>query len=250
MNNFYLPVPYLLTMLENTWTKKQTFNQLVTHNANIRMIDNTCTYWSASGGGNVYAFKGPDDYGPYGNLIFDDGINVPQQTNIGLPPPTSSYPGVIFRYDLRAGNPSSLPTLSANGQWYIILEANGATGIGSQKTSFGVDSAGNVGTQWCKLGAQPTMSNPTIASSTIYQNTTYGYQTIDIPCYATTAGTAGTVAVAYGTSSTPSTIYTQYVSGSTSSTAQAVIHLRVPPQWYYELTASGVTLGTPTMIQE
>ena len=100
------------------------------------------------------------------------------------------------------------------------------------------------------LGVVPSASNPTIASGTVYQNTTYSYQTIDIPCYASTAGTAGTVAVAYGASSTPSTIYTQYVSGSTSSTAQAVIHLRVPPQWYYELTATGVTLGTATMVQE
>lgn len=100
------------------------------------------------------------------------------------------------------------------------------------------------------LGVVPSASNPTIASGTVYQNTTNSYQTIDIPCYASTAGTAGTVAVAYGSSSTPSTIYTQYVSGSTSSTAQAVIHLRVPPQWYYELTATGVTLGTPTMVQE
>ena len=100
------------------------------------------------------------------------------------------------------------------------------------------------------LGVVPSASNPTIASGTVYQNTTNSYQTIDIPCYASTAGTAGTVAVAYGSSSTPSTIYTQYVSGSTSSTAQSVIHLRVPPQWYYELTATGVTLGTPTMVQE
>ena len=100
------------------------------------------------------------------------------------------------------------------------------------------------------LGVVPSASNPTIASGTVYQNTTNSYQTIDIPCYASTAGTAGTVAVAYGSSSTPSTIYTQYVSGSTSSTAQAVIHLRVPPQWYYELTATGVTVGTPTMVQE
>ena len=100
------------------------------------------------------------------------------------------------------------------------------------------------------LGVVPSASNPTIASGTVYQNTKNSYQTIDIPCYASTAGTAGTVAVAYGSSSTPSTIYTQYVSGSTSSTAQAVIHLRVPPQWYYELTATGVTVGTPTMVQE
>ena len=109
------------------------------------------------------------------------------------------------------------------------------------------NSAGN---SWLQTGATPSASQPTIASGTIYQNTTYSYQTIDIPCYASTAGTAGTVAVAYGASSTPSTIYTQYVSGSTSSTAQSVVHLRVPPQWYYELTATGVTLGTPSMVQE
>ena len=112
MNNFYLPVPYLLTMLENTWTKQQTFNQLVTHNANIRMIDNTITYWSASDGGNVYSFKGPDDYLAYGNLIFDDGVNMAQQNQyMGLPAPNPSYPGIIFRYDLRTGNPSTLPGL-------------------------------------------------------------------------------------------------------------------------------------------
>ena len=111
----------------------------------------------------------------------------------------------------------------------------------------GGDGGGGFGYQ---LGVSAVASNPTIASGTIYQNTTASYQTIDIPCYASTAGTAGTVAVAYGTSSTPSTIYTKYVSGSTSSTAQAVIHLRIPPQWYYEVTVSGVTLGTPSMIQE
>ena len=106
------------------------------------------------------------------------------------------------------------------------------------------------GYKYIQVGQLPSAITPTIASATIYQNTTNSYQTIDIPCYASTAGTAGTVAVAYGSSSTPSTIYTQYVSGSTSSTAQAVIQLRVPPQWYYELTATGVTLGTATMVQE
>ncbi len=106
------------------------------------------------------------------------------------------------------------------------------------------------GVHMVQLGVVPSASNPTIASGTVYQNITNSYQTIDIPCYASTAGTAGTVAVAYGTSSAPSTNYTQYVSGSTSATAQAIIHLRVPPRWYYEITATGVTLGTATQIQE
>ena len=33
------------------------------------------------------------------------------------------------------------------------------------------------------VGQTPSASNPTIASGTVYQNTTYSYQTIDIPCY-------------------------------------------------------------------
>ena len=129
------------------------------------------------------------------------------------------------------------------GSQVMAMDKNQDLAIGGNFISFKNGKRINWGTP-------PTASNPTIASGTIYLNTTNSYQTIDIPCYASTAGTAGTVAVAYGSSSTPSTIYTQYVSGSTSSTAQAVIHLRVPPQWYYELTATGVTVGTPTMVQE
>ena len=96
----------------------------------------------------------------------------------------------------------------------------------------------------------PVASNPTIVSGTTYQNNTYSYQTLYIPVYASTAGTAGTAAVALGTSSTPATIFTQYVSGGTSSTSQEVITLHAPPQWYYSITLSGATLGTVTQTQE
>ena len=164
----------------------------------------------------------------------------------GIPGNVGSIPGMHFiSYASDGFNPGG------NFGWYLTP--------GGAKPPYSIifnvaDSGGlyaqNNGTSITGFLAVPLISNPTIASATVYQNTTNSYQTIDIPCYASTAGTAGTVAVAYGTSSTPSTIYTQYVSGSTSSTAQAVIHLRVPPQWYYELTATGVTLGTPTMVQE
>ena len=146
--------------------------------------------------------------------------------------------------DLNGISPDIIGIYSTGvGSQVLVMDKNQDLAIGGNFISFKNGKRINWGTP-------PAASNPTIASGTIYQNTTNSYQTIDIPCYATTAGTAGTVAVAYGTSSTPSTIYTQYVSGSTSSTAQSVIHLRVPPQWYYELTATGVTLGTPTMVQE
>ena len=99
-------------------------------------------------------------------------------------------------------------------------------------------------------GIPPASSTPAMASATVYQNTTYSYQTIDIPVYASTSGTAGSVAVAYGPSSTPATNYTQEVPGSTSSTSVAVVHLRVPPHWYYSLTTTGATIGTVTQVQE
>ena len=140
------------------------------------------------------------------------------------------------------GNTSFLKS-PANTPW-----ATNYGGTGTHQFSVNGEFLNLIGN--IALGVLPVQSAPTIASGTIYQNTTNSYQTIDIPCYASTAGTAGTVAVAYGTSSAPSTNYTQYVSGSTSATAQAIIHLLVPPRWYYEITATGVTLGTATQIQE
>ena len=102
-----------------------------------------------------------------------------------------------------------------------------------------------------QLGVVPSASNPTIASGTIYQNTTASYQRLIVPCYASTAGTAGTAAVALGTSSTPGTIATEYISGSTSSTAQKVLEscATIPPGWYYSITLSGASFGTITQIQ-
>ena len=101
------------------------------------------------------------------------------------------------------------------------------------------------------LGVVPVASNPTIASGTIYQNTTASYQRLIVPVYASTAGTAGTAAVALGTSSTPGTIATEYISGSTSSTAQKVLEscATIPPGWYYSITLSGASFGTITQIQ-
>ena len=250
MSEFYLPVPYRLTMLANTWTKPQIFNEKVSHFGMVRMVDNVAQYWTSSSGGDVYTFKGPDDYGQYGNLIFDDGINVAQQTNLGLPGVNSSYPGIVFRYDLRTGNPSTLPTLSAQGQWYILFQPVGTASITSQITVLGVDADGNIGSPYVKLGGKPTSITPTIASGTVYQNITYGYQTLTLPFYASTAGTAGSVTINMSTSSTPGAWTTVYVSGSTSSTATTNYTLRVPPQWYYEVVVSGATIGTVNGVQE
>ena len=73
---------------------------------------------------------------------------------------------------------------------------------------------------------------------------------IDLPVYATTAGTAGYVTIAKGATSTPTAIGSQFVSGSTSSTSVDIIRLRVPAGWYYEFTESGVTFGTASVFAE
>ena len=91
--------------------------------------------------------------------------------------------------------------------------------------------------------------NPPV-SGTVYQNThLYGIE-IDLPVYATTAGTAGYVTVAKGATDTPTAIANQFVNGSTSSTSVDIIRLRVPAGWYYEFTASGVTFGTASVFAD
>ena len=85
--------------------------------------------------------------------------------------------------------------------------------------------------------------NPPV-SSKVYQNSATNSLIVYLPGYATTAGTAGYVTVAKGATSTPSAIGNQYVSGDTSDTSEQIIRLRVPANWYYEFTASGVTFGT------
>ena len=85
-------------------------------------------------------------------------------------------------------------------------------------------------------------ANPPV-SGKVYQNTNPYDIEIDLPVYATTAGTAGYVTVAKGPSSSPDTIANQYVSGDTASGTEEIIRLRVPAGWYYSFTESGVTFS-------
>lgn len=100
------------------------------------------------------------------------------------------------------------------------------------------------------FGAPGAISNPTIASGTVYQNTANHYLTLYVPAYAATSGTAGTFAFALGTTSTPSAIWTDQVGGSTSSSATRTFTLRIPPGLYWSVTVTNATLGTPTQIEE
>lgn len=98
----------------------------------------------------------------------------------------------------------------------------------------------------------PTASistNPPV-SGAVYQNTLPFDIEIDLPVYATTAGTAGYVTIAKGASSTPTSIGNQFVNGSTSSTSTDIIKLSVPAGWYYSFTASGITFETASVFPD
>ena len=112
------------------------------------------------------------------------------------------------------------------------------------------------GTGWIKIDkientnyAPSLAANPPV-TATVYQNTNPTDIEIDLPVYATTAGTAGYVTIAKGPTSTPTAIGNQYVNGATSSTSTDIIKLRVPAGWYYSFTASGVTFGTASVFAD
>ena len=96
----------------------------------------------------------------------------------------------------------------------------------------------------------PSLSTNPPVSATAYQNTNPYDILIYLPAYATTSGTAGSVAVAIGSSSTPSTTFTQFVSGSTSSSSPDTLQIKVPAGWYYEVTTTSVTLATATVVAD
>ena len=158
--------------------------------------------------------------------------------------------GSYFHYYAHQGNYTNLPN-NSSVTWQF--GGFGQFFIGGSTTSANIQVLNYDGSKNnpISLGIVPTASNPTIASGTVYQNTTASYQRLIVPVYASTAGTAGTAAVALGTSSTPGTIATEYISGSTSSTAQKVLEscATIPPGWYYSITLTGASFGTITQIQ-
>jgi hypothetical protein len=123
---------------------------------------------------------------------------------------------------------------------------NGAT-IFRIKNVFNVDIASKY---TGSISPTPSLTTNPRVSGTVYLNTMPYDIEIELPVYATTSGTAGYVTVAKGAASTPTTIGNQYVSGDTSSTSTQIIRLRVPAQWTYSFTASGVTFGTASVFAD
>ena len=121
--------------------------------------------------------------------------------------------------------------------------ANLAVGVLTNQNS-------TVASQSAKTYLSPAIPTNPPVSGTVYQNTNLYDIEIDLPVYATTAGTAGYVTLAKGSTSTPAAIGNQYVNGATSSTSVDILRLRVPAGWYFSFTASGVTIGTAVPFAE
>ena len=131
-----------------------------------------------------------------------------------------------------------------------VMNRNGSTNLTNPKVSGGLfvkfDRLQYIGQ--ATLPATLTTNPP--ASATVYQNTNPYDILIYLPSYATSSGTAGSVAVAIGSTSSPSTTFTQFVSGSTSSSSPDTLQIKVPAGWYYEVTTTSVTLATATVVAD
>jgi hypothetical protein len=118
----------------------------------------------------------------------------------------------------------------------VIDAVTSSSGLGISTTEFE-----QINGKWIGIPTIPT--NPP-ASGTVYQNTNPYDIEIDLPVYASTSGTSGTIEIYKGATSTPDSIGTEFVSGGTSSSAVHIAHVRVPAGWYFEFVGSGVTIGT------
>ncbi|MCL5732331.1 MAG: hypothetical protein M1285_02935 [Candidatus Thermoplasmatota archaeon] len=145
---------------------------------------------------------------------------------------------------LYSGNTGQVTAFTGSGTGYSTANVN-LLELG--RYTFEGTNGGGISGVWTFT---PTLSANPPASATVYQNTNPYDIEIDLPVYATTAGTAGYVTIAKGATSTPSAIGNQYVSGDTSDTSEQIIRLRVPANWYYEFTASGVTFGTASVFAD
>lgn len=189
--------------------------------ARVTFIGNVANTGSSQGG--VYAFgdhsiiaanflKGPTAAGVESGITYDASSSVRTPPNLVI--------GNVLEYNLSTTNADEAGDYTPANR-----------GAGSP------------------LGAITPPASP-LVSGTVYQNTATVPITIYQPAYASTAGTAGTVAVALGATDTPGTLYTQYIPGDSTSSAPMVCTLRVPAGWYYAFTTNSATLMDATIMGE
>lgn len=197
----------------------------------------------SNGAAGVYLYAAMR-YRVQGNQIFNEGVGS-----------NASGAGIVLTVDTvdcTIDNNDFFDTQSTPTMHWGIQESAAPTGAVVSNNRFDASISVPIAdfstvTSYKNQGLNPigsvTPPASPLVSGTVYQNTFGVDIAIYQPAYATAAGTAGTVAVALGSSSTPSTIYTQWVNGSTTSSLPEVVPpLRVPSGWYYSFTATGATL--------
>ena len=159
---------------------------------------------------------------------------------------TSSLPNLV---EVKSGGSIGTLIIEDNrlqnygGDTYILLNNGSVGSIFYTRNTVYVQ--GGVTGEWKGIPVNsPTISTNPPVTATVYQNTNAYDIRIYLPVYASTSGTAGTVAYGENTSSTVTEMTARYVNGATSSTAVDIVELVVPAGHYFEFTASGVTFGT------
>ena len=154
----------------------------------------------------------------------------------------------------QSGSSSTSPTLafrswngtSSVGPKGIYMDTSGVLNF-----AFGQLNVPIIVSNGIIYGEPNTLSSTTVASGTVYQPSPSRYVFLYIPItYNPTSTAAATVAVALGTSAAPSTIYTtNEPAGLTTGRVEPIV-LRVPPNFYFSLTATNATIGTATQTLE
>ena len=210
--------------------------------------------WGSSGGnciGNTILSCGVSGSG-YAGIVFGGGYGNFEDNRIdgsatyGTTTARSSY-GINITSNPTGGFTPKFKHNLLSGA-YVSSPVNFASGV--TPSLFILDTSNDMSNSTPAYTFTPTISANPPVSGTVYQNTNNFDIEIDLPVYATTAATAGYVTVAKGSSSTPTAIGNQYVSGDTSATSEQIIRLRVPANWYYEFTGSGVTFGTASVFAD
>lgn len=186
-----------------------------------------------------------------GNTVYDEGQGSTSAIATGMQ--VSVNCNTLLIEGNQFFDDQAAPTTSTH-----FIVNSGATGISLKNNQFGpnvgsvtpiantellAECTGNVGFNPVGAALPLIPTNPPV-SGTVYQNQNPMPVTIYLPAYATTSGTAGSVAVALGSTSTPSALYTDIINSGTSSSVPRTLTLRVPAAWYYSFTATSATLGT------
>ena len=179
--------------------------------------------------------------------VYDSGNALYYGISPGLPAPPGT--AAVGGYYGGLGIGGSVDDTSNQPIFGVLASNQSSNGIGN--TAFTVYANGVIESFWVQLGAKPVASTPTIASGTVYQNTSSSYQTLYIPItYSPTSTAAATAAVALGTADPPAAAFTNSEPAGVAVGRVDTITLRVPPQWYYSVTVTNATIGTVTQIQE